>query len=490
MECQADGMFFNRFFMKAQTGNKMIMGRHHPVIQSALDRTMLHPSHPDFISRLIINVPPGYSKTVQACVNYIARGLAVNSYSRFMHLSYSHTLALQNSAQIRQIVKSGDYMQMWPTGTKDDTDSKALWWNTNGGGVYATSSGGQVTGFRAGQMTHAEQGFCGALVIDDPVKPDDARHENKRRAINDQFNSTIASRLAVETIPIILIMQRLHWDDMAGFLLRGGSGEKWHHLNLPVLIDNAESYPEEYTHGIPIDHGLEDGWLWPVKHNESNEAGLRADRRRYSAQYMQAPTKIDEERALWNDALLSAARIDVPDPEEATRTIVAVDPAVSSNEDSDDHGIIVGSKYTDTLFSIDGDYTVRGSPKTWATAAIAAYKKHNADAIVIETNQGGDMCESTLRNAGYRGRIIRVHAVKGKTLRAEPVAALYEMGFVKHRPGLAKLDDEMIFFDTLSQKVHGKSPNRLDAATYLLTELSGIDTDMRDLLTLAIGANS
>ena len=66
---------------------------------------------------------------------------------------------------------------------------------------------------------------------------------------------------------MIVIMQRIHYHDLSGYLLRGGSGEKWHHLNLPVIIDNSQPYAAQYpenTHAIPIDHGLPDGWLWPL----------------------------------------------------------------------------------------------------------------------------------------------------------------------------------------------------------------------------------
>jgi hypothetical protein len=468
IECEEDGLYLNRYFFKQRFGNKMIVSGHHHALQKALDKTITG----DY-KRLIINIPPGYTKTEMASIGYMARGLALNSQARFLHLSYSHTLALQNSATTREMVKSRAFQDMWNVGTKDDTDSKALWWTTENGGVYATSAAGQVTGFRAGHMNHADDNFTGALVIDDPVKPDDANSEVKRGAINERFNETIASRLAVEDVPIIVIMQRIHWNDLSGYLLRGGSGEKWHHLNLPVIIENDKPYPEEYTHGIPIEHGLPDGWLWPFKHNDEHETALRSHRRKFMAQYMQDPIKRDEELALWTEATLRATKVDVFDTD--IRTLVSIDPAVTNKIDSDEHGIVVGSKHGQDQYRVDADYTCRGSPKTWAGRAISAYNTHNADAIVIETNQGGDMCEDTLRNAGYKGRIIRVHASKGKIARAEPVAALYEMGYVKHKGGLMPLENEMLDLDPLTGLSNGVSPNRVDALVWLLHELAGIE---------------
>ena len=484
LECEVSGLYFARYFFKNQLGSKMLINDHHVLIQQALDRTMLPPGHPDFIPRLIINVPPGYSKTSIAAIYYMARGLALNPRNRFLHLSYSADLALQNSASTREIVKSYEYQQMWSIETKDDSDSKKTWWTVDGGGVRATATGGQVTGFRAGHMDDTQ--YTGACIIDDPLKPEDSRSEVKRTAINDRYNDTVASRLAVETVPVIVIMQRVDYNDLSGYLLRGGSGEMWHHLNLPVLIDDSEIYPAENTHAIPIAHNLPYGWLWPYKHNESHEKALRAHRRKWKSQYQQAPPKKEEESELWTDEMIALARhwIEL----QPTRTLVSVDPAVSDTNTSDEHGIIVGTKLRENLYGIEADYTCKGSPKTWAERAIMAYEKHEADAIVIEVNQGGDMCESTLRNAGYIGRVIRVRATKGKFLRAEPVSALYELGYVRHRSGLIKLEDEMIDFDALTGLSNGQSPNRVDACVYLLTELAGVALQFEEMLRIAVGA--
>ena len=492
VECELDGLYFNRYFFKQRFGSKMIIGPHHKVMQAALDRTMLPPDDPNFIPRLIINLPPGYTKTELASIGYMARGLAINPQARFLHLSYSDDLVLLNSATARDIVMSHEFQELWRVNTKDDTKSKKVWHTTKNGGVTARPSKGQVTGFRAGHMVHDQ--FTGALIIDDPVKPDDAYSETKREAVNNTYNETIASRVAVEENPIIVIMQRIHWSDLSGYLLRGGSGEKWHHLNLPVIIDNSKEYPEQYTHGIPIDHGLPDGWLWPFKHNEKHEVALRSHRRKFAAQMMQDPIKRDEESALWSEAVMSKAR-SLKIFGEKVRTIVAVDPATTNTETSDEHGIIVASKYHydetgDTVpdqYSLDADYTRKGSPLAWAQATIAAVENHDADAVVIETNQGGDMCESNLRNAGYNGRIIRVTAKKGKTLRAEPIAALYEQGLIKHNAGLLNVEDEMLDFDPVTQKSNGRSPNRVDSSVYALLELSGAGTSFDELMNMALG---
>lgn len=461
--CEADGLYFSRYFFKQRTGGKMIVASHHKVIQETLDRVI-----DGEIKRLIINVPPGYTKTELATINMMGRGLALNNRARFMHLSYSHNLALLNSSTTRNMIKSQAYQAMWPMSLRDDADSKAMWWTEHGGGVYASSAAGQVTGFRAG---HMEDGWQGALIIDDPVKPDDAYSEVVRDGVNSRFNETIKSRLAVETTPMIVIMQRIHYHDLSGYLLRGGSGEMWHHLNLPVIIDNSQPYPEENTHGIPIQHGLPDGWLWPFKHNESHRVSLESHRRTFEAQYMQNPRRFNSEGALWNEGMISAAHA-LNIHRELARTVVAIDPQATNSDESDETGIAVASSYgggDERQYSVDADYSGKYSPNGWATKAIDAYKTHDADAIVIETNQGGDMAEDTLKNAGFKGRIIRVHASKGKYARAEPISALYAQGRVAHRGSLYVMENQMMEYVPSTAK---KSPDRLDALVWALTELS------------------
>jgi len=466
LECELNSLYFARYFFKQRTASKMIVNGHHKVIQETLDRVVKGE-----ITRLIINIPPGYTKTELASINFMAHGLTVNPRSKFMHLSYSHNLALTNSSVTRAIVKSKAFQDMWPMGSRDDTDSKSLWWNEQGGGVYATSSKGQVTGFRAGLM---EEGFTGALIIDDPVKPADALYDTIRDSVNDNFNETIKSRLAIETVPIILIMQRIHYKDLSGYLLRGGNGEKWHHLSLPVIIDNSKKYPEENTHGIPIEHDLPNGFLWETKHTDKHLGALMAHKRTFNAQYMQDPKKFDAEGALWSEKMINESRA-MPLPWGLKRTVISVDPATTSEENSDDWGIGAASAYNNDMYSVDADYTKIMSPGDAAQAIIEAYNHHNADAVVVETNQGGDMIEKILRDAGYTGRVIKVHASKSKFSRAEPIAALYESNAnkknqVHHKAGLDKLESEIMEYVPLTAK---KSPNRLDWMVWALTELSG-----------------
>ncbi|STF46252.1 Uncharacterized conserved protein [Escherichia coli] len=118
-------------------------------------------------------------------------------------------------------------------------------------------------------------------------------------------------------------------------------------FNLPVKIDNSLGYWDLYPENefaIPIPHNLPDGWLWPKKHNDIHEAGLKAHRRSFEAQYMQRPRKFDEEGALWTEAMITAAhRMQIT--QDKIRTVIAIDPATTSSDESDETGIVACSAY-------------------------------------------------------------------------------------------------------------------------------------------------
>jgi len=235
----------------------------------------------------------------------MARCIARNPRAKFIHLSYSDELALDNSAKCRETVTSKEYQDFWNVKIKADADSKKKWYTEQGGGVYATAAGGAVTGFGAGSLADvsaeqqeqldeadaaldadideffADDGketldpnlFYGAIVIDDPIKVDDAYNEKERNRVNKRLNSTIKSRRNSRNTPIIIIMQRLHEDDMAGFVLNGGMEEGFYHLNLPACDEEARTS------------------LWPAKHTFDELMKMKAaDHAVFQAQYMQDPT--------------------------------------------------------------------------------------------------------------------------------------------------------------------------------------------------------
>ena len=140
--CLSSFEIFIRYFFKARFKRKFIVGDHHKLICQALEKVINGE-----ITRLMINIAPRYGKTEIAVKNFIAYGLAINPAAKFIHLSYSDDLALDNSADARDIVIQDAYQELFPeVQIKHETDSKKKWYTSERGGVYATSSGGQVTG--------------------------------------------------------------------------------------------------------------------------------------------------------------------------------------------------------------------------------------------------------------------------------------------------------------------------------------------------------
>lgn len=174
----------------------------------------------------------------------------------------------------------------------------------------------------------------------------------------------------------------------------------------------------------------------------------------------------DAPGALWHRHLIDAARVDrAPD---LRRVVVAIDPAVTSGGGSDETGIVVAGLGYDGRGYVLDDATARLSPDAWARKAVALYRSHKADRIVAEVNNGGEMVEHTLRTVDRSIPFRAVHASRGKAVRAEPVAALYEQGRVSHVGALAALEDQLCTWDPAESRT---SPDRLDALVWALTEL-------------------
>jgi len=172
--------------------------------------------------------------------------------------------------------------------------------------------------------------------------------------------------------------------------------------------------------------------------------------------------------AIWDRLTLHQGR--VAEAPVMERIVVAVDPAVSSEEGSNEHGIIVAGMGSDGRGYVLDDVTTRGGPQQWAERVVATHDYHEADAVVIEINQGGDMVRHTLKTVRPGLRIIEVRATRGKHVRAEPIAALYTMGRVSHVGAFPELEDQMCLMTAGGYEGEG-SPDRCDALVWAFTEL-------------------
>ena len=174
----------------------------------------------------------------------------------------------------------------------------------------------------------------------------------------------------------------------------------------------------------------------------------------------------DAPGALWRLAMFDASRVDAAPA--LRRVVVAVDPAVTAHADSDETGIIVAGIGLDGRVYVLEDLSGTYPAEQWARRAVEAYRRHRADRIVAEVNNGGDLVTSVLRTVDPACHVVSVRASRGKALRAEPVAALYEQGRVSHVGLLARLEDQCAGWDPATD---ASSPDRLDALVWALTDL-------------------
>lgn len=172
--------------------------------------------------------------------------------------------------------------------------------------------------------------------------------------------------------------------------------------------------------------------------------------------------------AIWDRLTLHSNRRDAAPA--MTRIVVAIDPAVSNEAGSDEHGIIVAGIGEDGRGYVLEDASCHGGPRDWAQRAIATFDRHEADAIVVEVNQGGDMVKHTLQSIRRGVPIIEVRATRGKHVRAEPISALYSLGTISHVGAFPTLEDQMCLMTASGYAGEG-SPDRVDALVWAFTQL-------------------
>jgi phage terminase large subunit-like protein len=213
---------------------------------------------------------------------------------------------------------------------------------------------------------------------------------------------------------------------------------------------------------------------------------------RLGRQEIDAEILDDNPGALWKRAAIDELRVLRKDMPSLIRVVVAVDPAVSSNATSNETGIVVAGLGSDGHGYVLDDRTLSASPHQWASEAVNAYRAHNADRLVGEVNNGGDLVETAIRTVDRDVSYRAVRASRGKHTRAEPIAALYEQGRVHHVGALPKLEDQMCQWDPTAPVRRAKasddgestSPDRIDALVWALTELmlEGNDDDSSMLI--------
>lgn len=441
---QARLYHFARAMFEARRGVPMLENWHQVEICKALEQVFL-----GFIPRIIINIPPRSGKTEISVKSFIAWALGLEPDSEFIHASYSKRLATANAYDVRAILQSETYREVFPwVGLQEDSKAKDEFRTTAGGIVYATGSDGTITGYGAGKM---REGFGGAVIIDDPHKAGEATSDVMRKNVIDWYQNTIASRLNKPTTPVIVIMQRLHEEDLAGWLLAGGTGEAWHHLNIPARMDDGSSFwPQQF----PADM---------LDRLEATSSYV------FAGQYMQRPAPLGGgifKTEWWRF-------LDVP-PIIRWRAIYA-DTAQKTKEQNDYSVFQCWGK------TLDGQIClldmVRGkfeAPELEAVARAFWAKHHQAQnagplrAFKVEDKVSGTGLIQKLKREGIP--IIPIERNIDKVTRAMDAAPYVQSGNVILLSNIAHLSD---FLAEASVFPNGTHDDMIDAAMSAISDMSG-----------------
>jgi phage terminase large subunit-like protein len=254
--------------------------------------------------------------------------------------------------------------------------------------------------------------------------------------------------------------------DNAMFGLRLGTHPRWIATTTPRPINLIRKLLA--AKNVVVTRGASDENLANLSPSYRRNVIDRYRGTRLGRQELDGEVLDDVPGALWSRRVLDESR--VQKAPTLARVIVGVDPAASAGEGSAETGIIVCGVADDGNAYVVADWSLRASPDEWARKAVAAYRLYNADVIVAEANQGGDMVRQVMRSVLPDAPVKLVRATRGKFVRAEPVSALYEQGRVRHAGIFPDLEDQMTAF-TAHVDRSSHSPDRVDALVWALTEL-------------------
>lgn len=446
------------------TSGKEMQARHLDLVDQAFQRIASGQR-----VKVMLTMPPRHGKSRRASrwapVWYLRR----NPDHRLMLASYSATLADDHGRWIRDTI----------TGY-----SEALGIALHPGSRAANRfdiaghEGGMVTAGVGGGLT-GKGANC--LIVDDPFKgAEDAESQTMRDRVWDWWQSVALTRLEPNG-SLVVINTRWNPDDLSGRLLET-EGDDWTVIDLPAL-SLAEDDPLGRTPGEA---------LWPERYNTTDLARIRrgVGERVWWALYQQQPRPL--EGGVWQWAWITQHRTSPMAFRgvDLTRVVVALDPAGGDSATNDESGIVAAGRDAAGEYYVLADRSGRHGPNDRGREACLLALELDADAIVVETNYGGDMARQAvvqgweqlqrenLTKGRMAPRIIEVNAKKGKRLRAEPIAQLYEQGLVHHVGEFPQLETQMVTW------LPGlDSPDRMDAAVHALTELA-------DPATATVGTSS
>lgn len=449
-ECLKDLFFAVKYFHYLHKSERFIPEWYHKLICEHLMNVYLGET-----KKLLITMPPGYGKTTLQMM-FVAFAFAKVPNCRFIHSSYEKELCNKNSNIVKTVIETDyendieddngklikvyGYQNLFPeVRLSKNVKSKANWETTAGGSFYAVPFGGGITGFHAGQMTNSDKfKFTGCYLIDDPNKVQEMKFKNYRDTIIQTYTDVLYSRYSQRDIPTILIQQRIHQEDLAGYILENEIDD-WVHLMIPAILkkkdywyfthtpeDKRVGNPEEEVALCPRKHTLED--LYKKKNSKS-----RSDRMTFASQFMQRPAP--EEGNLFTRDGISHYNV-VPD--YFLRDFTTIDTAQNTENNNDLTAMGYFNQCNDGLYWIALEHGHFSLPtmrdKLFLLDDIYKPGRHY---IELQANghalrqlaQSERLLPIEMFDAGMSRKLNTTET--GKMARAEIAATLWNQGYVK-----------------------------------------------------------
>jgi predicted phage terminase large subunit-like protein len=355
-------------------------------------------------------------------VNFIPWCLGLYPDSEFIYISYSKRVAAKHAYLARAVVKSEGYRELFDdVMLMDDSKAKDEWRTRQGGIVYASGSDGTITGYGAGKM---REGFGGCIIFDDPLKAGEAESAIQRENVLEFYQSTVESRCNTPHTPIIVIMQRLHHNDLSGFLLNGGSGDEWHHLKIPAINDDGEE-------------------LWTFKHSiDALHKMKAANPYHFSGQYQQEPTP--KEGGIIKSDWFERYRVL---PSDKLRIIQSWDTAYKPKLQNDPSVCTTWLQAKDSKYYLIDCFVIRGEYPDVKRYVQSKFDQFKPQAVLIEDKASGQSLIQELRHS--RIPIIAILPENDKITRLNSVSTIFEAHQVylpEHAPWLADYEHELLSF--------------------------------------------
>lgn len=411
-----DFLAFTRYCSE-RNGRSFFVNWHHRVIADTLMKVVRGE-----IKRLIINIPPRHSKSEMAAVSFIPWCLGLYPDSEFIYISYSKRVASKHAYLARSLVNSTGYQELFPrVALMNDSKAKDEWRTQNGGIVYASGSDGTITGYGAGKM---RDGFGGCLIFDDPQKAGEADSAIQRENVIDFYQSTVESRCNSPHTPIIVIMQRLHHEDLSGFLLNGGSGDKWHHLKIPAIDDD----------GLP---------MWSFKHSLDDLLKMKsANPYHFSGQYQQEPTPKEGGiiKAEWFERYNAQ-------PASFLRIIQSWDTAYKPKIQNDPSVCTTWLQTSDNRYYLLDCFVIRAEYPEVKRYVQSKFDQFKPSAVLIEDKASGQSLIQELKHS--RIPVIAINPTSDKITRLNSVSTIFESKRVylpENATWLADYEHELLSF--------------------------------------------